>query len=534
MKNIFLRAFTLAAFTAAFVFKAQAALNFHSFDAICPPDTPKPNPYDNPSLTQGLIEQKTIKPWKESCKEYGYDYCQPHPDVSTSGKGGNNCYMTNGYGMQCTQWGLWFDDILLDGPQACPDFNDNGTLSQGVQGNDSQGQTLCVSQSVFNDYISNSSPCDADNDGKKDCPQGYIDVVIESGGKKGCYEVECPPQGTSSDRVMVSASKLQSGEGGIACDRGMCAYDVAGGQVGELASGQVGVVGISRGQICGQGPNDKSFTPDSDKSECDVFINAAGNEQLKCDKGEEEPPEESQVDTDSTTDNDLNEDDSEMPDPDPCQVADDCGSGDIIKAIKDSSAKNSMKIEEAANAQIKTQEDLTGKLLLALKELDKSIVSGNEKINRAIVNTGGNSQIVGGSTGDSSGSGDSIDVDMSGVESQLQNVNDKLDITNAHLDDLTNTDVPATTQASLEAQFGLTSELEERTIVLDDYSAEFDNFITAEGCPASRSYNFTVRGTSYGIDFNYQPICDISEFIGSLMIITATLASGFMVQRAMS
>jgi hypothetical protein len=520
----------LAVFVCALVCtSAHSALTFHSFDDICSNNIP--NPYDDLDkrqsleIIEGCPDAKSLA--LQQCNNYlsiiGATDCSSCVCVDKTPQD-VDCYGEVHYLIGTMFQRKFTKSTVKTSEEDCPEMSG----STGVRGSSTNEGDFCISQLDYNNYQSllNSNSCDSDNDGNPDkCPDGFLSVATQKNGQKGCYEVECPPQGTLSSTVPTSASQYTNSSG-IVCD-GLCAYDVGSGQKADSSSGFISVSGVSRGQVCGQGIGDQGFTPDDESNNCTVSTNAAGNEQLSCVDAPDIPTPDpnSNIDTDSITGNRVDESDSEAPPTDPCVAAGDCDSDSVVEAIKENTKLTAEKLEEIINANIKTQEDLTGKMLDALAELDKSNQYASNDIIEAI-NRNGVSTVttISNTSFGHSGSGDGSSSDggsLTGLD----------DLTNILTGDGDITD--DTTAEQKREQLGLLDKLPEQTYSLDDYSQNYTGLIqNAQACPEKRPVPLTIGGKTYQFELHFQPICDVSEFIGMLLVMMATLSSGALVVRS--
>lgn len=73
--------------------------------------------------------------------------------------------------------------------------------------------------------------------------------------------------------------------------------------------------------------------------------------------------------------------------------------------------------------------------------------------------------------------------------------------------------------------------LDKGEVDLQQFANDFDDsFIpAASSCPASRSINFTIMGRGQSFELNYQPMCDILELVGFIIMFSAYVSSAFII-----
>jgi hypothetical protein len=102
--------------------------------------------------------------------------------------------------------------------------------------------------SVSSDDNSSAGPdgCSNVNPNLEQCPQGNYKYKLAG----GCVPIECDDSGSQS--TMWASGGTYNNTTGTYCD-GSCAHSVSGGQNSDGYSGNIGLTGVSTGEICGQG-----------------------------------------------------------------------------------------------------------------------------------------------------------------------------------------------------------------------------------------------------------------------------------------
>ena len=88
--------------------------------------------------------------------------------------------------------------------------------------------------------------CVKDNPALEQCPQGNYKYKLAG----GCVPIECGSSGSQS--TMWASGGTYNNTTGTYCD-GSCAHSVSGGQNSDNYSGNIGISGVSTGEVCGQG-----------------------------------------------------------------------------------------------------------------------------------------------------------------------------------------------------------------------------------------------------------------------------------------
>lgn len=88
--------------------------------------------------------------------------------------------------------------------------------------------------------------CYIDNPALEQCPQGNYKYKLAG----GCVPIDCG--GSGQQKTMWASGDIYTNTTGTYCS-GDCAFSVAGGQNPDNYTGNIGITGVSTGDICGQG-----------------------------------------------------------------------------------------------------------------------------------------------------------------------------------------------------------------------------------------------------------------------------------------
>ncbi|MDX2367540.1 MAG: hypothetical protein QNK36_03920 [Colwellia sp.] len=127
----------------------------------------------------------------------------------------------------------------------------------------------------ISDASGDVTACSTNNPALEQCEQGNFQFAI--GGN--CIPIDCGDSGTQS--TMWASGSVYNNTSGTWCD-GSCAHSVSGGQNNDSYNGNIGLSGVSTGEICGQGGLEDRWHNEGNGDNCvseNGFINCPNSSE---------------------------------------------------------------------------------------------------------------------------------------------------------------------------------------------------------------------------------------------------------------
>jgi hypothetical protein len=474
------------AFIALFLF-----LNINnSFASVLPDTVPPENSNERFGFCSGLGPIQVIT--TDECIAFAEDFLPEATDTHTEGT-----IFTEGSG----------DLILIKYRyETLPDNVEvENTLASWTYTHDEESKT-CPNEdypnyiySIDSDDDGEIDQCSKDNPNFEKCPTGYHKYKIAVAGTNDseCFPITCSSSGTQSNQ-WVSGS-VYNNNSGTYCD-GQCAYSIEGGQNSTGTKGSFGATVVSTGSVCGQDPNNDKWQADGTNEDCTTSTLDTGSSFVTCPLGEtEDAPEIPAVDneTEKVTDEEIP---TLLPVEEIC--VDDVACE--IRNLKETMTVEGLKQEEIDkilhNKQIESEQKSFNSLVKSLEELQEQNTFGLQQIATQLQD----SNTTGTSSG--SGSGTNVDIGTDGAGLSDEEVGD--------------------------AVGGLDDVIPEETIDIQNYTAQYSGWLSADACPQSKDITLTIGGQTTTFDLTWAPMCDLFALMGILLQAAAWITVGFMIQRS--